>query len=317
MPDLYMHSRLAQDVSKEFKQHLNDDIVTIAAQGPDPLYYHVFSKQSGQYREYADRLHDTNTADLMKKLTRYTKQHLNDDTYSFLFGFICHYALDTTVHPYVYYNVGIYHPDDPATKEYQGLHLKFERSIDAQLILHEQKIKPHKINLTKKYFTMKHSTEEVNKMMGYILNDRFEITDGEDIWKSSIRTMYNVIRIINTDRTGIKKQIYKIVDFFSKSNDMYLQDLSFFRRDLSYDFLNKNKATWHHPITNKSYNSSVFELYDQAKNFAIDLITKVNKYLEGNKSIDLNKLFTNLSFNSGIDCNTVEPFQYFSNYKRK
>lgn len=317
MPDIYMHSRLAMDVIAELNKEVDKDIVKVAAQGPDPLYYNVFSKQGNTYKEYADRLHDTDTRSLMIDLTRYTLQHLTKETYSYLIGFICHYALDTTVHPYVYYHVGIYDKNNPSTKQYQGLHLRFERSIDAQMIIDEQHIKPHKINLTKTYFTLKELPKEVNQMLGSVLNKKFDISNGEQLFKESVHAMYNVINRINTDRTGIKKAIYKIVDFVSKSDDMFLQDLSFFHRDLSYDFLNKQHRTWYHPITNQPFQSSVEELYDQGKNFAIDLITKVNMYLEGNKQIELKNIFTNLSFNSGVDCDINQPFQYFNNYTKQ
>lgn len=314
MPDIYMHARLAQDVTKDLPTPIDPAIVLLGASGPDPMYFHVFNKNSSLYRSYADRLHDTNTRDYLVKMARYVKVHYNIETYSYLMGFICHYAADVIIHPYIYYNVGVYNPALPETKQYKGLHLKFERSVDAALMEQELHIKSRKMNLTKDYMLLKDSPEEVNKLMGHILNDRFKIKDGETVFKGSVKSMYNIVNHLNTDRTGIKKLVYSIVDIFSRKNDLYLKDLSLYNRDLSFDLLNTEKRTWHHPITNKPYDSSVMELYDQGKNFAIELITKVNMYLSGNNDIDLNKVFTNLSLNSGIDCDHKEPFQYFQNY---
>lgn len=318
MPDIYMHSKMALEVSKEFTSEIDYDVLTLASQGPDPLYFNVFSKQNRQIcYEYADHFHETDTKDLMIKLTRYTKQNLNKETYSYLFGFICHYALDTMVHPYIYYNTGIYDQNIKETKQYRGLHLKFERSIDACLIKVDHNIPPHKLDLTEKYFTLTEPSEEIKKMMGYIINDRFKIENGSDLFTESAKSMYKIIEKNITDKTGIKKQLYKLIDVFTKAKEINLQDLSFYHRNLEFDFLNNEKRIWHHPVTNEPHNESILELYDQAKNFAIDLITKVNMYLQGNKRIELSNVFTNLSFNSGIDCNKSKPFQYFNNYTKK
>jgi hypothetical protein len=317
MPDIYIHARLAQDVANELTIETDPAIVSLGASGPDPMYFHVFHKNRSTYRMYADQLHDTNTKDYLKKMVRYVKQNYTVETYSYLMGFICHYAADVIIHPYIYYNVGIYDSNKPETKEYKGLHVRFERSVDTALIKEELHINPRKIDLTKAYFLVKESPQEVNKFMGHILNDRFKINDGEDVFKDSIKSMYRIIKYLNTDRTGIKKLVYSIIDLFVSNNDLYLKDLSFYKRDLSFDVLNKEKRTWYHPITNKPYDSSVIELYDQGKNFAIELITKVNMYLSGNNQVDLNTVFTNLSFNSGIACDHDEPFQYFHNYLKK
>ena len=45
MADIYLHSRLAQEVIKSVNYEFNEKIVFNAAQGPDPLYYNFFSKE--------------------------------------------------------------------------------------------------------------------------------------------------------------------------------------------------------------------------------------------------------------------------------
>ena len=316
MPDLYMHSRVCEDVIKELKEDINEQIAFVGAQGPDPLYYAVLSKQSGTFRMYADRMHDTDTKTYLKEMVRYVKQHYNKENYSYLVGFLCHYALDVSVHPYVYHHVGIYKKADKSTHAYRGLHMKFERSIDACIMKKEQTIKPHRLKLIDKYYPLKKLDPSIYQFMGHILNQKFKIDNGPDVIETAYDSMYNVVKHIHTDTTGLKKLLYKFIDLFTPSRDMFMQDLSFFKHIENYDFLNTEKRIWSHPVTNQQYDSSVMELYDQGKNFAIDLITKVNMYLSGSKAIDLNNVFTNLSLNSGIDCDHEGPFQYFNIYRK-
>jgi len=317
MADIYMHSRLSEAVINKLKYDFDEKIVYLGAQGPDPLYYVISGKDAKEYRYYADRMHDTNTRMLLSNLVKYVKSNLTKETYSFLTGFICHYALDVKIHPYVYYNVGIYNKEKPETHQYRGLHLKFERAMDATLIEDTQNMKPNKFKLTKKYFPLKEAPEDVSKMMGHALKQTFGKDDGDIMYDKGAKKMYFNVKNFVTDRTGIKKLLYKIIDSFNKQTDLFYQDLSFFGHKDTYDYLNKQKNEWHHPITNEEYNYSVIDLYDQAEQFALSIMAKVSAHILEDKSIDLDTVFTNLSFNSGIACDHHDKMKYFNNYQKK
>lgn len=315
MADIYLHSKLSEVVCKEIKQPLNQNLVFIGAQGPDPLYYNVSKKDGSESRYYADRMHDTNTRLLFTHMVSYVKRHLNEDTYSFLVGFICHYALDVSIHPYVYHNVGVYQQDLPDTHQYKGLHLKFERSIDAVMIQKDFGYPSRKFNLHRKYFPKMDLPEDVCKIMEYTLKNTYGKDLGGIMYNTAVKKMYSNAKNIIKDRLGIKKLLLKFLDLF-RDSDMFLQDLSFFNHVEKYDFLNEKKATWHHPITNTPSNESVEELFEKARIFALDLIAQVNAYLDESKQINLEEVFTNLSFNSGLDCDLHDEMKYFNNYRK-
>jgi len=316
MADIYMHSKLAEEVINKIDYDFNEKIVFLGAQGPDPLYYNHFSKEYNEYRKYADKMHDTTTDKLFLNMIEYVKNNLSKHTFSFLSGFICHYALDVKIHPYIYHKVGVYKKEDPDTHQYRGLHLKFERSIDALLIEKDLKIKHHKFKLIKKHFPLNQPPSSAMKIMEYTLKETYNKENGGKMYYKSIEEMYKTLKYITTDPFGIKKQLYKIIDLFNKKKDMFYKDLSFYNHLENYDFHNLEKNTWNHPITNEEYNYSVIELYDQAVIFAIKLITEVSLYLFEGKTIDLKKFFTNLSFNSGMPCDHKEPMKYFNNYRK-
>jgi len=315
MSDIYMHSKMAQEViNRRNTKNVNHMIAFLGAQSSDPMYYATFHKNATQYRYYADRMHDTDTQKLLIQFVNYVKEHRSRSTYSFLLGFICHYALDVHIHPYVYHKVGVYREEDPNTHSYRGLHLKFERSIDAVLIKQDLKIPSRKLKLTKTYFPIKVPDEDILQMMKASFKNQFDVENGDEIYKTSVLHMYNVVRFITTDRFGFKKQIYKVYDLFHKKADLFMADLSFFNHIEDYDFLNLKHMPWNHPVTNEEFTTSVPELYEQAITFAIDILDQVDKYVDGTQ-IDLKKVFTNLSFNSGVDCTRSHPFQYFNIYR--
>lgn len=315
MADIYSHSRLSEEVISKLDYQFDKNIVFLGAQGPDPMYYNVGSKDSKDYRYYADRMHDTNTQLLFKNMVTYVKNHNTKETYSFLVGFICHYALDVKIHPYVYHNVGVYKKDDPSTHSYRGLHLKFERSIDAVIISKEQKIKPNKLKFHKLYFPVKDLPESIQNIMEHVLKQTYGKDNGGEMFKIATAKMYNNTKKIIRDRFGLKKQVYRLMDLFTHQ-DMFYKDLSFYKHIENYDFTNEKKATWYHPITNEPHTESVEELFNQAKVFALSLIKSVNKYIFDDKIVNLDDVFTNLSFNSGLNCDLHDEMKHFNIYRK-
>ncbi|KFZ26392.1 MAG: hypothetical protein KQ78_01333 [Candidatus Izimaplasma bacterium HR2] len=316
MADIYMHSRMAEDVIKNIEYAFNKKIVSNAAQGPDPLYYNFFSKDHPEYRKYADAMHRKDTDLLLKIMTNYVKENLTADSYSFLVGFICHYALDVKIHPYVYNHVGVYKKDDKRTHEWRGLHLKFERSIDAVLIEEDTGIKPRKMNLNTKYFPLRSPSPEIMKIWDHVLKEVYDKDNGGVMYSISTVEMRKNIKRFIKDKRGIKKLIFKFIDLINKKHDMFFQDMSMFNHIEKYDFLNKEKHTWYHPVTNEEYNYSVMELYDQAVTFATEMIDSVGQYVLEDEDIDLSKVFTNLSYNTGLNCDHPGVMQYFNIYRK-
>lgn len=317
MADIYLHSKLAKEVIRGIDYDFNKKIVANAAQGPDPLYYNFFSKDAKEYRKYADLMHDKDTALLFKNMTNYVKNNLSKDSFSFLAGFICHYALDVKIHPYVYHNVGVYKKDDPKTHPWRGLHLKFERAIDAVMIEKDRKKSAHKLQLAKEHFPLSNPSFEIMKIMDYVLKETYGKAHGGAMYLISTVKMRKTIKRFVTDRFGLKKLFLKCMDLINQKHDLFFQDMSMFHHiEKGYDFLNSKKKTWKHPVTNEEFNYSVHEIYDQALIFARSMIEKVILYIMKDEAIDLDTVFTNLSFNTGVNCDQKEEMKYFNIYRK-
>ena len=280
MADIYLHSRLAEAVIKNIDYKFNEKIVFNAAQGPDPFYYNFFSEEAGLYRKYANLMHDKDTYLLLKNMTNYVKDNLSIDSFSFLTGFICHYALDVKIHPYVYHKVGVYKKNDSSTHAWRGLHLKFERSIDAVVIEEDTGVKAGKINLNVKHFPIHSPSLEIMKIMEYVLKETYNKDNGGEMYLISTNEMSENLRKFVNDKYGFKKVFLRFMNIFNKKHDLFFQDLSMFNHiEKNYDFLNKEKNVWYHPVTNEEYNYSVMEIYDQAVKFASNMIEKVMLYI--------------------------------------
>jgi len=74
-------------------------------QGPDPLFFHKVYAGSPLHK-LGNRLHEERTDALFtvfaESVNRLTDEN-HDIASAYFYGFLCHYALDSTIHPYVYY----------------------------------------------------------------------------------------------------------------------------------------------------------------------------------------------------------------------
>lgn len=312
MADSYMHSRLTEELLKELTSDIDTNIAFLGSQGPDPLYY----KSASKYHDIANNIHRYNTRRFFKTMTNYVKENNTKETFSFLVGFISHYAMDVVIHPYVYYHVGVFNKNDPSTKHMRGLHLKYERSIDCLLIKKELNIPARKFNLTKKYFPIKSVPKEVSDLIAYTLKKELKVENGFDLYASGVKMMYLNFKYMVADRFGIKKQFYKIFDFFSKKGDMFYSDLSYFNHLEQYDYHNDAKKEWRHPLTNEVFTTSIEDIFAEAKVFALHMITEVDKYVNYDQDINLDEVFTDLSFNSGVLCERGMDFKYINVYRK-
>ncbi len=314
MADVYMHAKLAKEIINWQKNDLIKELVVTGAQGPDPMYYGFFHQYGDRYHFFADRMHDTDTSLLFETMFSYAKKYPSKEVYSYLIGFLCHFALDVKIHPYVYYHVGQYDKSDPKTHNMRGLHLKFERSIDACLIEHDLSIKAHRYAIQKETFPLKNIPTEIKDFYQNIMNERYKFPDGALMIKNSVRTMYRVLKYIVRDRTGLKKFSYKLLDKIFSEEDMYFSDLSMYHHTAGFDFLNQEKRLWKHPVTNESFNKTVFDLYQEAFIFAKELIDYLDQYLEGKEPKSVARVIGNLSFNSGVDCDEPRPMKHYNIY---
>ncbi len=310
MSDLYLHSRLAEEVLKQLDKDVNESILYIGAQGPDPFFY----KQSKETGMIASVMHDVKTRDMFVNMTNLVRDNFNKDTYAFLVGFICHYNLDVFTHPYIFYYTGNYSEDDESTNLYRGLHKKFELSMDAMLIEKEHNIKANQYKL-KKYFPDFNALESIYELIDKTNQLTYDITASGDLYKSGLKTFRFVANKLLPDRFGFKKLFLRFVDKIKKPSNLFYSDLSFYNHIENFDFLNNERRTYFHPVTNESYNFSVMDLFKKAKEKTLMMIKQIDDFLDGKWNIDLNEVFDNLSFSTGLNVDDPREMKHFENYR--
>ncbi len=142
MPDFLTHTVFSKEVlnyinNKNLKEEIQKrmKLFILGAQGPDIFYYYftVFPKKRERLRKIGNIMHNTKTGDFFKLGVEYALKSGDEkhkyDLLTYMIGFICHFYLDSTIHPFVCFccENGIYKKDGTLSK---ASHQDIETSID-------------------------------------------------------------------------------------------------------------------------------------------------------------------------------------------
>lgn len=321
MPATAVHAYFAQDLNdilpKEIKNKLNVDRLKTFGQSTDSLmFYNLFSILPGKkIRDFQKYFHTNKTQEFFINLINYIKE--NDytediDVNSFLVGAICHYVLDSTVHPYIYYKTGYFNKNDKSTYKYNNVHTFMETFLDNDMIKRRESINPYKFNISKFSFDTSKFSNELNDTIKYTFKETFDVDNMDKIYYKSLKQMRNSIFIFRQDRYGIKKFFYKLADTFTSKRVFRFEAISYhYPLNDRHNFLNENHKLWRNPCDySLTSEESFLDLYLKALKLAKVMICASFDYING-KDIELEKVFINKSYITGLDCELDKKLKYF------
>lgn len=321
MPATITHAYFSKDVydilPNNIKNKVSVDRIKMFAQSTDSLaFYNLFSIMPGKkIRNFNKYFHNNKSQDFFINLINHIKNNKFDndeDVCSFLMGFICHYALDSTIHPYIFYKTGYFNRKKSNTYKYNNIHTFMETFIDNDMIKRRNKSNPYKFPITKFCFCLKKFSPKLNNTIDNSFKSTFDIDNMSRIYYKSLKQMRNSLIIFRKDSTGIKKNIYKLVDTFTPKKTFRFEAISYnYPLDDKHNFLNSNHKLWRNPIAYDITSTESFvDLYLKAIKIAKVLICASFDYIDG-KDIDLKKIFLNLSYITGMDCENKKELKYF------
>ena len=321
MPATVVHAYFAQDLNdilpKEIKNKLDVDRLKTFGQSTDSLmFYNLFSILPGKnIRDFQKYFHTNKTQEFFINLINYIKE--NDytediDVNSFLVGAICHYVLDSTVHPYIYYKTGYFNKNDKSTYKYNNVHTFMETFLDNDMIKRRESINPYKFNISKFSFDTSKFSNELNDTIKYTFKETFDVDNMDKIYYKSLKQMRNSIFIFRQDIYGIKKFFYKLADTFTSKRVFRFEAISYhYPLNDRHNFLNENHKLWRNPCDySLTSEESFLDLYLKALKLAKVMICASFDYING-KDIELEKIFINKSYITGLDCELDKELKYF------
>lgn len=321
MPATVVHAYFAQDLNdilpREIKNKLDVNRLRMFGQSTDSLmFYNLFSVLPGKkIRNFQKYFHTNKTQEFFVNLINYIKEndYIEDiDVNSFLVGTICHYVLDSTVHPYIYYKTGYFNKNDKSTYKYNNVHAFMETFLDNDMIKRRESINPYKFNISKFSFDTSKFSNELKDTIKYTFKETYDVDNMDKIYYKSLKQMRNSIFIFRQDRYGIKKFFYKLADTFTSKRVFRFEAISYhYPLNDRHNFLNENHKLWRNPSDySLTSEESFLDLYLRALKLAKVMVCASFDYING-KDIELEKVFVNKSYITGIDCELDKELKYF------
>lgn len=320
MPATITHAYFAKDLYEVLPSNISSKIdlnrTKMFSQSVDStMFYNILSLKPGKsFRRFQYYFHTHKTNEFFINLLRFVKVHNieDSDTYSFIVGFIAHYILDSTVHPYVIYKTGMFNKKDRSTYKYNNIHHFMETFLDNDLVKRRENTNPYKFNISKFCFDTKKFSMSLDDTIDYAFYTTFNIRNMGTKYYKSLKQMKIFIKLFRQDRFGIKKFFYKLIDTFTPRSVFRFEALSYhYPLEDKHNFLNNDHTMWRNPSDyDMTSTESYIDLYLKALKDTRSVVVKVFEYLNG-KDIDLDELFLNKSYTNGLNLDEEKELKYF------
>lgn len=289
MPGLITHDCFGRGVIDDaarlvgFDSADERDAFLLGNQGPDPLFFLTAHPLMAKWVRLGSYMHDERPAALllaMKEAAERLEGRERELARAYVAGFICHWQLDSLMHPLVYhweYNLcdaGV--PGLGADAGHQ-VHAEVERDFD-EMVLHvlmgrtAKTFRPYEKILR----ASKAVLNAVDKVYFYAALWVYDLPIDPRTYSDGVHCNRLVQRVIRS-ATGCKRvAIGALERLLTRSSHSLLQALSLRNRvaDTS-DFDNREHHVWSNPRTGQTSTASFWDLYEQAQGQVLYTLAEV------------------------------------------
>ncbi|MGI6230756.1 MAG: hypothetical protein ACOYJL_07620 [Tractidigestivibacter sp.] len=278
MPALLTHDFFARDASVFASDALpigsldERDAFALGCQGPDPLFYLEIHPLMAKWAPIGNLMHEERPASLLASL-RIAADKLPRSEQSigraYLAGFSCHWLLDATIHPFVYWwqkaltSQGVTGLDS----SYEGIvHAEVERDLDEAVLFSKvgktiEEYRPFEQTLqaSRKVLSI------VDKMYFYVTLWAYGKPVDPTIFSVGTRCYRRVMKVIYSPRDHHRELMGRIERMSTGKPYSRICALSHrARRSDRSRFDNLEHATWENPFSHQQSDSSFWDLYERA-----------------------------------------------------
>lgn len=293
MPSYISHAIFGQELRKEYLEYNKNNLVD-----SEYMTQYTLALDLSRFTNSYKKTHQRKTRDFLMTMINYIKDNrLEHDAKALgvLFGHISHYFLDTNIHPLVYYNsegceaVGLISP-----------HTFIEGLLDQEL--RQEK----KVGFKRYLKNIRTNEQQYNEIISYTYDKVYH----EKKILSSIKKSLIMLAGLEKFTNNTPKEI--LVRFSGFKEFLDINKLS------KEEILNNCHGIWQNPVTGVKCNKSMRELYHDALSQTMDAMRVISNYFNNLISCDqVERLFNNLSYDTGVDLNLGQQMVYTRKRVRK
>ena len=315
MPNIITHTLFAD----EMLEKLNNELLTsrkqlfeVGSNGPDFLFFHNLTPTSflktNKLRKLGSAIHKGKINEFYRKaidIIRNEKDpEIQKDMIAYVAGHLCHWALDSTTHPYVFYRTG----DCKGESAWQ--HHRFESMVDAIMLKVKRNQTVETYDITKICDLSLEQARAIIRIYKPIGEEIFGVKANPHEYYQSLQDWHFMQKAFH-DKTGIKFNTINTIERIFNKEYIVSGCIVPNNTEEPYDTMNIMKKRWVHPCNDeKILNDNFFELYDKAQNLAMKIIPVFLKAIEQEDSVgDFMYILHDKNYNLGM--NKSLPMKYF------
>jgi len=280
--DVY-HSIDNKNIQNIIKQHTAP--YRLGLQGPDLFFYHLPYLKYNNYRNIGSYMHGHQVQDFFEKafLALPTIQGtINQEICcAWLSGFLCHYILDYTGHPFVYARIN--YSANEKNRSASGEHAALELEIDRYYLKEKREIPLTKFHPYINFALSKTEVNAVSDYMSFCMKNTFSRLYAKKqypITPNRIRFIIKEAKIESVLQMDPKNRKSKTIARFEDKLVHYRLLTYKFIADESipiYDCLNKNHERWNNPWNPKLFSNDSFDdIYSRALEKCFELFRLID-----------------------------------------
>lgn len=309
MPNIITHKIFAEEVYKKCKRKDIKEVLEkhfqlyyIGSNGPDFLFfYHMKPLEamkdhtlnhigSELHSGHVNAFYESAIHTIQKEQDTFVKE----SELAYLMGHLCHWALDMTTHPYIFYRTGDCKGDSA------GLHHRFESMMDAMMLkrYHNLDIEDYRCAEICQF------DEEMLKAIARIYVPAVKSALDQDIKVYQLRealSSWGDIQGMLYDPSHKKVKVVKTIEKLINKPWLISGNIVPKWIDEAFDVLNLEKQIWVHPCDDAcTSDASFIELFEQAIDVALQVMDKVYGCIEFDADVaHVRKLLGDRAYDTG------------------
>lgn len=267
MPACITHNLFARDVLARLRESVDECACFWGAQGPDFLFCHryfqyVLKKTGASLKEYGSALHRDPPSATLNAMRDFLSRHSDPSYRSYVLGFLCHYALDSTAHPFVNARARELAERRPGENP-STMHGEIEASLDAIVLRWKTGKLPSEVKLGDMFPKNEGAQRKIACLYQDVLSTVYGAQVSQEELYQATKDAHFVFACC-TDRTGLKRGLFRVIE---KGRPSYVAShLVPITEDPEEDFANLSHESWTWEGTRRD--RDFFQLYEEALDLA-------------------------------------------------
>ena len=299
MPAAISHTLMAETVLKQWDgSSVVKDAFLLGSQGPDFLFFHRLPMRKGTpLFRYGSALHRTHACLILQKMRQYLEDHPenHDVILSYCLGFLCHYSLDRTAHPFILSGVEWW-SSQPKAMSKPLIHSYLETLLDVILLRREKGIAPVDFPLKQVIPKSPALWNQAGELYAYLLRELYQVDESSACLTQAVHDARTCMGILH-DGTSFKRPAFQMLERILCKGPLVSSHIRPLMEPDDYDYANLEHAIWRAPGQETDREESFFDLFDRSVKEALCLMDAFDSRPAGSSYCDLTHC---LSFSDGL-----------------